>query len=404
MDQAKASMRTAINFQGVDRNAIARGDVVGDVDALKPSYMVDALLAYLPSNDKPIKNRTKVRLHTGTSEILGYVILLDREELFPDETAVAQFRLDAPVTVVKDDRFVIRSYSPIKTIGGGRILNPIPGKHKRFNKSLVAGLKGLAESPAREIILYHVRESGIQGVCFSDLRIMINLPEKDLEQRLQHLLSQKAIIQVDRESRTFIHGNIFDELGLKAIKILESYHQDHPLKSGMSRQALMSKVARSLSTKLFNLLVQDLTRSNTVIQEKEILRLAGHKVALGADQKDVRHMIEQAYIQGGLQPPYFKDLATSMGQNSSHSKEILMHMLEEGALVKVKEDLYFHKRVIDDLKKRLVSYLKANGEITTPQLKEMTGISRKYMIPLIEYFDSTKITIRVGDIRRLREG
>lgn len=403
-DQATASMRTAVNFQGIDRAAIARGDVVGGVNTLKPSYMVDGLLLYIASNEKALKNRTKVRFHTGTSEILGYAILLDRDELSPGETTVAQFRFDSPVAVVKDDRFVIRSYSPVRTIGGGHILNPIPRKHKRFKEQLVTELKGLAESPPGEIIAYHVKESGISGLPFSELRLMTNLSEKDLGENLQHLLSQRAIVQVDRENRTFIHGSVFDELRQKTIKALEGYHKDHPLKAGMSKQRLMSTLSPWLSNKLFSLLVQDLTKSNTVIQEKEIMRLSEHKVALGADEKDIRHRIERAYLESGLQPPYFRDLVASLGENSAHKKEILMHMLEEGTLVKVKEDLYFHRRVIDDLKNGLVSYLKANGEIDTPQFKEMTGVSRKYTIPLIEFFDARKVTIRIGDIRRLREG
>jgi len=403
-DQAMASMRTAINFQGIDRAAIARGDVVGGVNTLKPSYMIDGLLLYLSSNEKALKNRTKVRFHTGTSEILGRVILLDREELSPGDRAVAQFRLDSPLAVVKDDRFVIRSYSPVRTIGGGHILDPIPRKHKRFKESLVTELKNLAESSPQHIIDYHVKESGISGLSFSELRLMTNLSEKDLEEHLQQPLSQRTIIQVDRENRTFIHGFVFDGLRQKALEVLEGYHKEHSLQAGMSKQRLMSTLSPWLSNKLFNLLIQDLSRSNAVVQEKEIVRLSEHEVALGADQEDIRHKIEQTYLQSGLQPPYFKDLVASLGKNSSHTKEILMHMLEGGILVKVKEDLYFHSRVIDDLKKGLVSYLKENGEITTPQLKEMTGVSRKYTIPLIEYFDTTKVTIRVGDIRRLREG
>lgn len=403
-DQASASMRTAINFQGIDRAATARGDVVAGVNTLKTSYMVDGLLTYLASNGKALKNRTKVRFHTGTSEILGYAILLDRDELAPGETAVAQFRLDSPVAVVKDDRFVIRSYSPVRTIGGGHILNPIPGKHKRFKESLVTGLRGLAESPPEEIITYHVKESGILGLPFSELRLMTNLSEKDLEEHLQRLLSQRTIVQVDRENRIFIHGSVFDELRQKTIIILEHYHKDYPLQAGMSKQRLMSTLSSWLSNKLFSLLMQDLTKSNRVVQEKEIIYLSEHQVALGADQKDIRHRIEQAYLESGLQPPYFRDLVASLGQDSVHTKEILMHMREEGMLVKVKEDLYFHKRVIDDLRNSLVSYLKANGEIDTPKFKEMTGVSRKYTISLIEYFDTTKITIRIGDIRRLREG
>jgi selenocysteine-specific elongation factor len=404
VDQAAASMRTAINFQGIERYAVARGDVVADVNTLKPSYMVDTLLTYLPSNEKPLKNRAKVRFHTGTSEILGHTILLDHEELSPGKTAVVQFRLDTPVAVVKDDRFVIRSYSPVRTIGGGQILDPIPSKHKRHKERIATALRGLAEGSPVDVITYHVKESDTSGTHLWELRLRTNLSEKGLEQHLQHLLSRREIVQVDRENPRFIHGSVFGGLRQKAIEILERYHKAHPLKAGMSRQGLMSKLSTSLDNKLFSLLIQDLVKNNTVIQEKEVIRLSGHEVALEADQINVRHRIERAYLESGLEPPYFRDLMASLGQNSTRMKDILTLMLEEGTLIKVKEDLYFHKRVIDDLKNGLVSFLKANREITTPQFKEMTGVSRKYTIPLIEFFDTTKVTIRVGDIRRLREG
>jgi len=404
VDQATTSMRTAINFQGIERNAIARGDVVGGVDSLKSSYMMDTILAYLPSNGKPLKNRTKIRFHTGTSEILGYAILLNHEELLPGETAVVQFRLDAPVAVVKDDRFVIRSYSPIKTVGGGQILDPIPDKHKRFKDSLVTGLGDLAEASPAEVITYHVKESGISGIRLRELRLRANLSEKKLKEHLQNLLSQKTIGQVDRENPRFIHESVFDSLSRKTVEILEDYHKSYPLKAGMSRQGLLAKLSPSLDSRLFNLVIQDLAKSNQVVQDKEVIRLSGHQVALEADQVDVRHKIEQAYLESRLEPPYFRDLMGSLGQNSARTKDLLVLMLEEGTLIKVKEDLFFHKSVIDDLKNGLVSYLKANGEITTPQFKEMTGVSRKYTIPLIEFFDTSKVTIRIGDIRRLREG
>jgi selenocysteine-specific elongation factor len=411
VNEASTSMRTAINFQGIERDAITRGDVVGGIDSLKSSYMVDTLLAYLPSNEKPLKNRTKIRFHTGTSrfhtgtsEILGYAILLDREELPPGEMAVVQFRLDAPVAVVKDDRFVIRSYSPIRTVGGGQILDPIPGKHKRFRDSLVSGLTGLAEASPEEVITYHVKESGISGARLAELRLRTNLSEKKLKEHLQNLLSRKTISQVDRENPRLIHGSVFDSLSQETVKILEDYHKSHPLKAGMSRQGLLSKLSPSLDSRLFNLVIQDLAKSNKVIQDKEVIRLSEHKVALEADQIDVRHKIEKAYLESGLEPPYFRDLMESLGQNSARTKDLLALMLEEGTLIKVKEDLFFHKSVIDDLKTGLVSYLKTNAEITTPQFKEMTGVSRKYTIPLIEFFDTSKVTIRIGDIRRLREG
>ncbi len=404
VDEATAGVRTAINFQGLDRAAINRGDVLALANTLKPSYMVDVDLEYLGFDKKPLKNRTKVRFYTGSSEIVGNVILLDREELVAGQSAVAQLRLEDPLSVVRDDRFVMRSYSPIRTIGGGRIINPVPGKHKRFKEPVMASLRHLAEIRSKEIITYHIKESGLHGVPFSDLIIMTNIAEKELEQELQHLLSQKAVLQVDRENRVFLHGSVFDELREKTIQILETYHKEHPLKAGMIKEALKSQLPRALGLRTFNLLIQELSKSDKVVQEKEIIRLSGHRIALKADQKDIRYKMREAYLKGGLQPPYFKELVVSMGENADHVKDILGHMLEEGLLVKVKEGLYFHKDVIEDLKNKLVAFLRANSEITTPQLKEITGVSRKYMIPLIEYFDDTKVTLRVGDVRRLREG
>jgi selenocysteine-specific elongation factor len=404
VDHATAGMRTAINFQGLERTATKRGDVLGGVNTLKPSYMVDVVLTYLPSKKKALENRTRVRFHTGTSEILGNVILLDREELKSGDTAVAQFRLESPVSVVKDDPFVIRSYSPIRTIGGGYIINPVPRKHKRFKEPVLSVLKRLADSPPEEIIISQVRESGLLGVTFSDLMIMTNLPERELEKHLQQLLSQKVVIQVDRDNRIFLHGSLLDELREQAIQILEAYHKAHPLKTGMSKEAFKSNLPDTLGLRAFNVLLEDLTKSNKVVQEKDIIHLSGHRIALEADQRDIRHKIERAYLESGLQPPYFKELVASMGENPGRIADVLGHMLQEGILVKIKEGLYFHKDVIETLKAKLVAFLMANTQITTPQLKEVTGVTRKYMIPLIEYFDAVKVTIRVGDVRKLREG
>ncbi len=404
VDEASAGMRTAINFQGLEREAINRGDVLGGLNTLKPSFMVDVVLDYIGYDKKPLKNRTRVRFHTGTSEILSRVILLDREELAVGETTVAQLRLEAPVSAVKDDRFVIRSYSPIKTIGGGLIVNPVPIKHKRFREAVVADLRRLAESPPRELVTFLIEGSGLHGVAFSDLIIMTNIVEAELERHLQQLLSEKVIILVDRENRVFIHGSVLGELRDKTVQILGVYHKDYPLRAGMTKEALKSKLPEALSLRIFNLMLLELTKAKTVVQAKEMIHLSGHTIALEADQKDIRHKIEQTYFDSGLQPPYFKDLVESMRQNSGHVRDVLGLMLEEGALVKVKDDLYFHKDVLADVKNRLVSYLKANPEIDTPRLKEMMGVSRKYLIPLIEYFDAAKVTIRVGDVRRLREG
>jgi selenocysteine-specific elongation factor len=403
-DEASAGMRTAINFQGLEKEAINRGEVLSKPEALMASYMADVSLHYLASNKKPLKNRTRIRFHTGTSEILGNVILLDREELSPGEEAIIQLRLDSPVALVKDDRFVIRSYSPIYTTGGGEVLNPIPLKHKRLKSETIEGLKRLGDQEPEALISLHAEASGYQGVSFSHLKMMTNLADKQLENTLQALLSKKTLIQVDKENRIYIHQRGFAELKRDTQDQLKNFHKANPLKPGMSKEELKTKFPPYLTSKLFNLTLAQMIKEKEIVQEENTVRLASHAVALGGKQADVRDKILDTYQKSGLQPPYFKELAKSLDIDNRRAKDVLMHLVAEGDIVKVKEELYFDAGAINTLRKKLVEFLKSQGQITTPQFKEMTGASRKYVIPLAEHFDSTNVTLRVGDVRKLRSG
>jgi len=400
---AQSGMRTAINFQGLELASIQRGQVLSKPDALLPSYMIDLNLHYLDSNMKKIKNRNRVRFHTGTSEILGNLILLDREELQPGEEAIAQIRLDAPVAVVRDDGFVLRSYSPVRTIGGGRVLNPVPLKHKRFKKDIVAGLKGLTTDDPEAIIAYHVRSMGVMGVAFSALMVMTNLSEKILDKFLSAMLSRRDIIMIDKEQRLYVHQATFETLQNQLGDYLASYHAAYPLKAGMPKEELKSKLAATVSTKVFTMALNHLTAANTIVQVGDTVHLATHKVSLGVDQEGLKKKIARIYLENGLQPPYFKEVVKSLDLDSSGAKDVLMLLIADGVLTKVKQELYFHNDPLNHLKAEMISYLQKNEEMTTPQFKNMTGASRKYVIPLLEYFDANNITIRVGDVRKLRQ-
>ena len=403
-ESAEAGMRTAINFQGLDKAAVQRGEVLSTPGALVASYMVDVSFHYLASNKKPLKNRTLIRFHTGTSEKMGYLILLDQEELPPGQTIVAQLRLDSAVAIVKDDRFVVRSYSPVRTIGGGQVLNPIPQKHKRLRQDVVEGLQQLTDDDPEVIISQHIQQAGYGGVSFSHLKIMTNLTDKQLDTALQHLLSQKTITQTDKDNRIFLHQTTFDKLIQNCGDYLGNYHRDNPLKAGMSKEELKSKFPQLSDPRVFNLILNQMIKSGQITQEENTVRLSDHRVSLGADQADIRQKMLDIYQKGGLQPPYFREVPGMLGADPNHTKEVLMLLVEEGHIVKTKDDLYFHVTAITELKSRLVDFLKANGEITTPRFKEMTGASRKYVIPLIEYFDACKVTLRIGDSRKLRGG
>ncbi|MBW2706211.1 MAG: selenocysteine-specific translation elongation factor [Deltaproteobacteria bacterium] len=403
-ETAEAGQRTAINFQGLDKAAVKRGEVLSTPDALIASYMVDISFHYLASSKKPLKNRTLVRFHTGTSEVMGYLILLEQEELPPGQTVVAQLRLDSPVAIVKDDRFVIRSYSPVRTIGGGQVLNPIPQKHKRLKQDVIDGLQHLTDEDPEAIISQQIQQAGYGGVSFSHLKIMTNLTDKQLDTALQHLLSKKTITQTDKQNRIYLHQVTFDKLIQKTTEHLAKYHADNPLKAGMPKEELKSKFPQLSDPKVFNLILNQMIKSDQISQEENTVRLSDHRVSLGADQADIREKMQNIYKKGELQPPYFREVPKLLGVDPNHTKDVMLLLVEEGQIVKTKDDLYFHIDAITELKNRLVDFLKSNEEITTPQFKEMTGASRKYVIPLIEYFDANKVTLRVGDSRKLRGG
>lgn len=392
--------RTAINLQGVEKASIHRGNVVAQKDSLRSTFMVDVNLALLPSSPRKLKNRAKARFHTGTAEIICTVVLLDREELKPGEACYAQIRLDEPTAVLRGDRYVLRSYSPIRTIGGGEILNALPRKKKRFSEPVLSEMKILREGDTTSIVERFVRQGRFEGVAQDELTFLANIKRKKLDEILQGLMSRKRVSLYDRERGLLIHADFLEKARDEILETLKRYHEQNPLKAGLLKEELRSRTTGSRNPKLFNALLSRLTREDLVVQDKESVRLKQHRVTLAEDQAKVREEIEEIYLESGLQPPYFKELTGKFSRNTAF--EVLQVLLEDGVLVKIKEDLYFHRDTIARLKDRLTRFLEEKGEITTPQFKEMTGASRKYTIPLIEYFDKAQVTVRVGDSRVLR--
>ncbi len=399
--EVRAGLRTAINLQGLEKAAIHRGNILATKDSLRPSYMADVIFELLPSAPRKLKNRAKVRFHTGTSEIISTVVLLDRDELEPGESCYAQIRLDEPIAVLRNDRFVLRSYSPVRTIGGGKILNAFPVKKKRFSEAALSEMKTLHSGERDEIIELFVSLGRFRGTDQAELPFLTNIGKKKLDESIKALKAQQKITLFDKEKGTLIHADFLNKAKDEILKSITQYHKDFPLKAGLLKEELRSKSTGAKSPKLFNYLLNHLSQENIIVQEKEAVRLKDHQVTLAQDQEKTRQKLEGLYLERGLQPPYFKELKDEFPGNAGH--EVLEVMLKEGVLVKIKEDLFFHRNAIEKLKERLVSFLKEHGTITTPQFKEMTGTSRKYTIPLIEYFDRAQLTVRVGDSRVLRK-
>lgn len=398
--RAVAGSRTAINLQGVEKSDIERGDILGLPDTLEPTYRLDAYLEYLASAPRPLKNRIYVRFHTGTSEIISQVTLLDTDSLKPDEMAYVHFRLDRPTVVLPGDRYVIRSFSPARAIGGGEILNPFPKRHKRFHRQTLSDLKILKSGSEKERIVLQVKDSGYSGISVYQLYMRTNMEIETIKAILEELQSEGTVISYN--TGQFVHGEAFHKLKEAATKAISHYHQEYPLKVGLSKGELRSKLKVNIDDKVFNSFITCLTESKEVIQEKEVLRLKDHVISLTPDQKSIQDRIESTYLSSGLSVPFFKDVVSSLPKGNIAAHRILEHMVGCGTLIKVKEDLYFHKDIIDKLKADMTAFLKEKGEINPSQFKELTHTSRKYAIPLLEYLDSIKLTIRVGDKRMLR--
>lgn len=399
VEKAEAGLRTAVNLQGLEKEQIQRGNVIASENSLKPSYMVDASFDLL-SSAKPLKSRARIRFHSGTQEILGYIILLDREELRPGERAFVQIRLEEQVALLPRDHYVIRSYSPVRTIGGGEILAAAPPKHRSNRPDVLRRLEILESGSDEERVSAMVEAMGVKGISKQELSKVVDLTAKRLDTILQQLQSRREVICFDKESALFAHRSVFDELNDKSKAALQSYHDLYPLRQGMKKDELKSKIAYDLDSKLFNALLKDLQASDVIRLEGDLTRLSSHNILLREEEEQTRKKLEKVYVQAGLEPPYFRDLSQDIP--AKQAKEVLALLVTEGILVKVKEDLYFHAGAIDDLKKKLVAFLKDHGEIATPDFKQMTGVSRKYMIPLFEYFDTQQVTMRIGDKRVLR--
>ncbi len=401
--EALPGMRTALNLQGVDRDQIERGDVVATPRALHPSYLLDLKFLYLSSSERPLKYRSPVRFHVGTAEVIGR-ILFQGEEIQPGEQTYVQVKLEEPVAVLPGDHYVIRSYSPIRTIGGGIILNPLPRRRKRTRPDLWEEVKILDRGNPQDLISYHLKHAGTRGLSLSELSVRTGLYGKSLDRELQKAISSGRTVKLDAEKAIYLHGDVYNSLKEKLVSCLEEFHRENPLVPGRPKEELKSKVLSTWGPpKLFQKLLNDLIKSGTVVQDKDIVRLSGHKVALGEEGDKIRKKIEKIFQDSDLQPPTRGQILEKLSSLGGSAQEIFDLMVREGTLVRLKEGLYFHHSVLDRVRSMVVDFIKKHGEMGVNEFRELTGgLSRKYMIPLLEYLDNQRVTIRVGDKRRLR--
>jgi len=400
-EEAQAGQRTAINLQGIDRATIERGYVLTRPSTFTSSGRLDIHLRYLASAGKKLRNRTLVRFHTGTSETISRIILPDREELEPGEDTYAQVIPEAPVVAMSGDRFVIRSYSPITTIGGGEITDPHAKKRRKHSSP--TEVEKLDQGTGEEKTDIILKRAGLDGVSSLALAIRTGLTPGEQEKILEKMLSGRMALLIDRDERRIVSSQVYQNFQERVLSELATYHRKYPLKEGISREELRTTLGGFIDPKLFSKAIKDLEDEGKIVAAKENVRIETHKVNLKEDEVEIRKEITRIYKDAGLMPPLTKELMDKFSGKRKAATDILSVMLSENVLVKVNEDMYFYREALDRLREDYRTLLVKDGTASPATFKELTGLSRKFIIPLMEYFDKTKLTIRVENHRMLRE-
>ncbi len=409
VETVEAGHRTAINLQGVDTASVSRGMVAATPGTLLPGYMLDCGFLYLASNTKPLKHRARVRVHLGTAEIMGRISILDRDLLQPGESVGVQILLEEAVAVWPGDRYVVRSYSPVATIGGGEVLgNMPPRKRKRLTErdreENVKTFEILTGENVESKILLFLRERGIQGLTFDELAVRLGVFGKSLKKIITAPLSSRKIVVVDSATQRYLDKTVTDRVEQSMLGNLEQFHRENPLQAGLSKEELRSGLGKNVDQKVFHFCLSELRKKGLVVQEDSAVRLVSHQVALQADEKQLQKDLEVWYSKKKLAPATMRETLEHFSDYPvSLVKEVFALLLREEKLVKVSETLYYDAAAIELLALQVSEFIEKEGEIDAPRFKNLTGLTRKFSIPLLEYFDRIKLTIRVGDIRILRK-
>ncbi|WP_243546929.1 selenocysteine-specific translation elongation factor [Pseudodesulfovibrio tunisiensis] len=402
VETAEAGRRTAVNLQNLEVDDLHRGDVIARPGTLFPSDVWEVELTVLESSPLPLKHRKEVHFHHGARDVLARVYLLDRDQLAPGETAVCQVRFSGPMVSVYGDRVVLRSFSPLRAFAGGKVIGPVGRKVKRFSDQ-VKLVERLVNGSPEELVGVHLERAGNGGASHAELLVMTNLGTKALDKALQSLGGKGQALMFDRDERRFAGGDVPERLASGLLDFLAEFHRAQSMKPGVQRGELASSWGRGIPPKLFHMVLERLIKQGRVVAEQEMLKLPGHKVSLASDQAKVREVILSAHEKGGATPPNVKDVLAELGMDRKQAAPVFRLLQDEGLLVKINENMYYHAAALNEIRRNTVAFLSKKGEMSAPDFKEITGLSRKFLIPLLEYFDKEKLTVRVGDMRRLRK-
>lgn len=398
VEKAYAGQRTAINLSNVKKNEIYRGCVIAPVNSMKNTMMLDVKLNLLKSSKRVVINRSRLHLYTGTSEILTRVVLLDRDELTPGESCYAQLRLEEEIAVRRGDKFIVRFYSPLETIGGGEIIEPLPLKRKRFDENLIEELKIKEKGTGADVIEKIIKETK-DLLSVSGLAKTTALTETEVQDNIEILEQEEKITLFKVKNDMYVWHKSFEiEIEEKLEKYLFNYHKENKYATGAKKSEIKSKFFPNLKQLLFDVIIQAFVEKGLIKQSDEFISLTYFTIEYDADYRKIKERVLMILDEVKFELLKIDELAEKI--NHPMTDDVLSLMLTEKDLVRI-NDLVTTRELYEEAKNILVEFLNKNKKISAAQYRDLINTNRKTAIALLEHFDMLKLTKRIENDRIL---
>ena len=400
-EKASAGQRTAINLAGIKKEELSRGQVLAYPGSLVNSTMVDATLRLFDSTQRKLKNGDRVHLSYGSAQAIGKVILLDCEVVEAGQEALVQIRFDDPICVKRNDKFIIRFYSPVETFGGGTILNPAADKHKRGQEDIIESLRLKKTGTDMEILEQMVNEESRRFPEAKDLAAWMDLTVSEAEQMLDTLRNKKKILHLNDGS--FVGKAYWEKVSELANQVLAHFHRENPIVEGMDHEELKSRLAERMhlkSGKKAEALIVELEKRKVITSQGSVVSVAGFTVSYSDEASQMMTDMENIYKKAGIEVPSTDELVGAY-KDRKQARQVLSELTKKGILVKAGTGVLMHKEHWDRALSVLRDHLASHPQITLGEFRDLLGTSRKYAVILLETYDQMKITKKIGDARVL---
>ena len=395
-DVCYAGQRVAINLSNVKKKEIARGCVLAPKNSMKNTDLLDVKLNVLDSSMRVLTNHSRLHFFTGTSEILCRAVLLDKEEIGPGESGYVQLRLEEEIAVRRGDKFVVRFYSPMETIGGGVILEPNPGVKKRFHQDVIDELKRKESGSVADVIELHIREHGKTLITLAELAKMTALSEQEIKEAAAELKSQGQIQEFQLKKDTwFWHADSRRAATEEILAALTAYETKYPYRYGMKKAEVQGIYFQKIRSNLFDRIIEFLEEEGCVKREGEFLCTPDYQVRKDGVFDQVSSVLLDTFKKARFDFVRYSEISLPKVERET-GDDILNILLVEGSVVKVTEDMYTLKDYMEEARQAISAHLANDPVITIAQVRDMFQTSRKSAKPILEYMDSIKVTKKTG--------